>query len=114
MIMKTPPRNGREALVGPWLFFRYMVIGVYVGVATVFGYAWWFMFYEGGPQITWHQLVSGRSRRESSRMNMTSERDDLADQLPPVFQQVPRDWLSNVLQRRFQDCDHHVSVHPRR
>lgn len=58
MIMKTPPRNGREALVGPWLFFRYMVIGIYVGVATVFGYAWWFMFYEGGPQITWHQLVS--------------------------------------------------------
>lgn len=56
--MKTPPRSGREALVGPWLFFRYMVIGTYVGVATVFGYAWWFMFYEGGPQISWYQLVS--------------------------------------------------------
>jgi len=33
-----------------------MVIGVYVGCATVFGYAWWFMFYEGGPQISFHQL----------------------------------------------------------
>ncbi|KIM28813.1 hypothetical protein M408DRAFT_69132, partial [Serendipita vermifera MAFF 305830] len=56
-IMRVPPRNSREALVGPWLFFRYMVIGIYVGCATVFGYAWWFMFYEGGPQISWYQLT---------------------------------------------------------
>ncbi len=39
-----------------------MVIGIYVGCATVFGYAWWFMFYEGGPQITFWQLVSGPMR----------------------------------------------------
>lgn len=57
-IMKTPPRSAKEPLVGKWLFFRYMVIGTYVGCATVFGYAWWFMFYEGGPQITFHDLVS--------------------------------------------------------
>lgn len=56
-IMRLPPRNSREPLVGPWLFFRYMVIGVYVGCATVFGYAWWFLFYSEGPQITFHQLV---------------------------------------------------------
>src|SRR5215469_16545965 len=57
-IMRVPPRNNREPLVGKWLFFRYLVIGVYVGVATVFGYAWWFVYYSGGPQITFHQLVS--------------------------------------------------------
>ncbi|WVQ73814.1 potassium/sodium efflux P-type ATPase, fungal-type [Cryptococcus sp. DSM 104548] len=56
-IMKTAPRSGREPLVGGWLFFRYMVIGVYVGCATVFGYAWWFMFYTGGPQISFHELT---------------------------------------------------------
>ncbi|KIK59711.1 hypothetical protein GYMLUDRAFT_244928 [Collybiopsis luxurians FD-317 M1] len=56
-IMRVPPRNNKEPLVSPWLFFRYLVIGVYVGCATVFGYAWWFMFYEGGPQITFHQLT---------------------------------------------------------
>jgi hypothetical protein len=60
MIMRTPPRSGREPLVGPWLFVRYMVIGIYVGCATVFGYAWWFIYYSGGPQITFHQLVSVR------------------------------------------------------
>lgn len=70
-IMKTPPRSGREPLVGKWLFFRYMVVGVYVGCATVFGYAWWFMFYTGGPQISFHQLVclhtssDDRSRRQT-------------------------------------------------
>lgn len=56
-IMRTPPRNSNEPLISRWLFFRYMVVGTYVGAATVFGYAWWFMFYEGGPQISFHQLV---------------------------------------------------------
>ncbi|THH19979.1 hypothetical protein EUX98_g8674 [Antrodiella citrinella] len=56
-IMRVPPRNSREPLVGKWLFFRYMVVGIYVGVATVAGYAWWFMFYQGGPQITFNQLT---------------------------------------------------------
>lgn len=26
-IMRVPPRSSREPIVGPWLFFRYMVIG---------------------------------------------------------------------------------------
>ncbi|KAK9719623.1 hypothetical protein K7432_004665 [Basidiobolus ranarum] len=55
-IMRQPPRSSREPIVGTWLFFRYMVVGVYVGCATVFGYAWWFMFYQGGPQITFYEL----------------------------------------------------------
>ncbi|KZP20856.1 calcium-transporting ATPase [Athelia psychrophila] len=57
-IMRLPPRNSREPLVGGWLFFRYMVVGIYVGCATVFGYAWWFIYYAGGPQITFHQLTN--------------------------------------------------------
>ena len=57
-VMRRPPRKRDEALVGRWLFFRYMVVGVYVGAATVFGYAWWFMYYAEGPQISFWQLVS--------------------------------------------------------
>ncbi|KZT11543.1 calcium-transporting ATPase [Laetiporus sulphureus 93-53] len=56
-IMRVPPRNNRERLVGPWLFMRYMIIGTYVGCATVAGYAWWFMYYSGGPQISFWQLT---------------------------------------------------------
>ncbi|TKA60098.1 hypothetical protein B0A49_08098, partial [Cryomyces minteri] len=56
-VMKRQPRKRDEALVGGWLFFRYMVIGVYVGIATVGGYAWWFMYNSEGPQITFYQLT---------------------------------------------------------
>lgn len=56
-VMRRQPRKRDERLIGGWLFFRYMVIGVYVGVATVAGYAWWFMYYSEGPQITLWQLT---------------------------------------------------------
>jgi Ca2+ transporting ATPase len=55
-IMMHKPRRRDEPLVGKWLFFRYMVVGVYVGAATVGGYAWWFMYYSGGPKISFYQL----------------------------------------------------------
>ena len=28
-----------------WLFVRYLTVGLYVGIATVAGFAWWFLFY---------------------------------------------------------------------
>lgn len=56
-VMRRLPRKRDEALISGWLFFRYLVIGIYVGGATVFGYAWWFMFNSEGPQITFWQLV---------------------------------------------------------
>ncbi|KAA6415685.1 MAG: calcium-translocating P-type SERCA-type [Lasallia pustulata] len=55
-VMRRPPRKRDEVLISGWLFFRYLVIGIYVGGATVFGYAWWFMFNSEGPQITFWQL----------------------------------------------------------
>ena len=66
-VMRRPPRGRDEALVSGWLFFRYMVIGIYVGGATVFGYAWWFMFNSEGPQITFWQLVSSSTRKPGVR-----------------------------------------------
>lgn len=55
-IMKRQPRKRDEALIGGWLFFRYLIIGTYVGLATVAGYAWWFMYNPEGPQISFYQL----------------------------------------------------------
>lgn len=55
-IMRRQPRKRDEPLISGWLFFRYMVIGTYVGLATVAGYAWWFMYNSEGPQITFWQL----------------------------------------------------------
>merc|ERR1712153_85000 len=34
-IMRKPPRKADENLITNWVFFRYMVIGIYVGLATV-------------------------------------------------------------------------------
>ena len=67
-VMRRPPRGRDEALVSGWLFFRYMVIGIYVGGATVFGYAWWFMFNSEGPQITFWQLVSSSTRNSGLKL----------------------------------------------
>ncbi|GAW16009.1 hypothetical protein ANO14919_054310 [Xylariales sp. No.14919] len=55
-IMRRRPRKRDEPLIGGWLFFRYLVIGTYVGLATVAGYAWWFMYNPEGPQISFYQL----------------------------------------------------------
>lgn len=56
-IMKRQPRKRDEALIGGWLFFRYLIIGTYVGIATVAGYAWWFMYNPAGPQISFRHLT---------------------------------------------------------
>ena len=56
-IMVQKPRNAKEKLVTRGLLLRYLIIGTYVGCATVFAYAWWYIYYPGGPQITFAQLV---------------------------------------------------------
>ncbi|CCH45191.1 Ca2+ transporting ATPase,sarcoplasmic/endoplasmic reticulum [Wickerhamomyces ciferrii] len=55
-IMSKPPKSKDEPLVSQWLLFRYIIVGTYVGIATVFGYVWYFIFYEQGPQISYNQL----------------------------------------------------------
>jgi len=57
-IMARPPRRSTEPLVTSWLMLRYLVIGTYVGFATVAASAWWFLFYSGGPLITFSQLTN--------------------------------------------------------
>ncbi|KAG5487437.1 hypothetical protein LSCM1_07390 [Leishmania martiniquensis] len=42
-IMEQAPRRVDEPIVDGWLFFRYMAVGVYVGLATVAGFVWWFL-----------------------------------------------------------------------
>ncbi|XP_067881217.1 sarcoplasmic/endoplasmic reticulum calcium ATPase 1-like, partial [Heterodontus francisci] len=55
-IMNKPPRSPKEPLISGWLFFRYMAIGGYVGCATVGAAAWWFMYADDGPEVTYYQL----------------------------------------------------------
>uniref|UniRef100_A0A8C2DMP3 Calcium-transporting ATPase n=1 Tax=Cyprinus carpio TaxID=7962 RepID=A0A8C2DMP3_CYPCA len=55
-IMSKPPRNAREPLISGWLFFRYLIIGCYVGAATVGAATWWFIAAEDGPRVTIYHL----------------------------------------------------------
>ncbi|CAF4677746.1 unnamed protein product, partial [Rotaria sp. Silwood1] len=56
-IMERPPRNPKESLITPWLFFRYMAVGTYVGAGTVGASCWWYVSYHDGPLLTWSQLT---------------------------------------------------------
>jgi len=45
-IMRQPPRKKTDKLISGWVFFRYMVIGLYVGFATVGVFAYWYVLFE--------------------------------------------------------------------
>jgi Ca2+ transporting ATPase len=55
-IMDKPPRSSDETLITSWLFFRYMAVGIYVGIATVGGASYWFLWDPTGPQMSYYQL----------------------------------------------------------
>ncbi|XP_070018436.1 calcium-transporting ATPase 3, endoplasmic reticulum-type isoform X1 [Nicotiana tabacum] len=57
-VMKSKPRKVNEAVVSGWLFFRYLVIGAYVGLATVAGFIWWFVYYDNGPKLPYNELMN--------------------------------------------------------
>jgi len=45
-VMMKPPRGKDDALINSWVFFRYMVIGLYVGIATVGIFVFWYTSYD--------------------------------------------------------------------
>merc|ERR1712032_920486 len=45
-IMKKLPRKADDVLINGWVFFRYMVVGIYVGFACVGIFAYWYMYYD--------------------------------------------------------------------
>jgi Ca2+-transporting ATPase len=66
-IMKKPPRKSDDVLITAWVFFRYMVIGSYVGIATVGAFAVWYthssflgidLSADGHTQVSFSQLTN--------------------------------------------------------
>jgi len=43
-VMLRPPRGKHDMLISGWVFFRYMVIGLYVGFATCGVFVYWYVF----------------------------------------------------------------------
>ncbi|XAR48434.1 Calcium-transporting ATPase [Bertholletia excelsa] len=67
-VMKAKPRKVDEAVVTGWLFFRYLVVGAYVGLATIAGFIWWFVYANSGPKLPYTELMNfdSCSTRETS------------------------------------------------
>ncbi|XP_062014872.1 calcium-transporting ATPase 4, endoplasmic reticulum-type-like [Rosa rugosa] len=66
-IMEKPPRRSNDSLISVWILFRYLVIGVYVGVATVGVFIIWYthssflgidLSGDGHSLVTYHQLAN--------------------------------------------------------
>lgn len=55
-VMKRPPRHRDDRLISTWIFLRYLVIGVYVGFATVGIFVWWYVF--GTDPLEQHTLLT--------------------------------------------------------
>ncbi|KAL5581113.1 hypothetical protein UlMin_013555 [Ulmus minor] len=66
-IMKKPPRRSNDSLISAWILFRYLVIGLYVGLATVGVFIIWFthstflgidLSGDGHTLVTYSQLAN--------------------------------------------------------
>jgi len=55
-VMQKKPRRKDDNLISGWVFFRYMVVGIYVGFATVGIFAYWYIFDMNAADS--HTLVS--------------------------------------------------------
>lgn len=60
-IMLVPPRRKDDQLITGMVFARYMIVGLYVGFATVGIFAYWYMYYtwngDGHTLVTFDQLA---------------------------------------------------------
>lgn len=60
-VMRQKPRGHDDNLISSWVFFRYMVVGLYVGFATVGIFVYWYTLAETGDGhtlVTMTQLMS--------------------------------------------------------
>lgn len=56
-IMRKPPRKTDDALLNRWTLIRYFTIGLYVGLATVGIFVYWYLYAvtgDGHTLISWY------------------------------------------------------------
>ena len=91
-VMKRPPRKRDDGLVDGWLFFRYMVIGTYVG---------W------RDRLRLCVVLFAVPRR-------SADQPLPAHALPPLLRTIPRNRMRHVRKRHGQNGVNRVAIHPGR
>ncbi|CAN6471144.1 unnamed protein product [Victoria cruziana] len=80
-IMKKPPRRSDDSLINAWILFRYLVIGLYVGIATVGVFVIWYtcgsfmgidLTLDGHTLVTYSQLKDWGQCPSWEGFNVTS------------------------------------------
>uniref|UniRef100_A0A7S4S3Y9 P-type Ca(2+) transporter n=1 Tax=Alexandrium monilatum TaxID=311494 RepID=A0A7S4S3Y9_9DINO len=84
-VMQKPPRRKDDALISGWVFFRYMVIGMYVGIATVGIFVYWYSFDTGAPDehtlveftklMTWNKCPTWEGFKPKDILDLSFEKD---------------------------------------
>jgi len=54
--MKKPPRDKDEEIVDKWIFIRYMIVGLYVGIATTGIFIYYYCYYDWSDHE--HDMIS--------------------------------------------------------
>lgn len=84
-VMQKAPRKKDDNLISGWVFFRYMVIGLYVGLATVGIFIYWYAFDVDAPDghtlvdvsdlMHWGQCSTWSNFSPKSFQTLTFEKD---------------------------------------
>ena len=75
-----------EGIVNGWLFVRYLVIGLYVGLATVGGFAWWFLDFQVIIHLAADVELPALSSMINDRLCLASSTSNTATLLHSILQ----------------------------
>ena len=111
-IMSKPPRNKNDRLISKWVLFRYLVVGFYVGVATVGIFAVWYMHGVGGPKTFMgidlaedgHSAVTLEMLMNWEKCNTTTNVFELPSGRIEKF--TASDWTAGDETRQVTGCDY--------
>jgi Ca2+-transporting ATPase len=103
-VMTKKPRSNQDGLITPWVFFRYMVVGMYVGFATVGIFVVWYtqtsffgidLSEDGHTPISYHQLSHWQSCSSWDPRSFTMTDYTAGDQVYKISQaNNPCDYFS--------------------
>jgi len=86
-VMRQPPRSKNEQLISNFVFFRYMVVGLYVGFATVGVFGYWYTGYDWAE--TNHTLINMNQLRSFTSCEFNNVTGKTSSEIFKEWEQNP-------------------------